>query len=137
MILADTNVLSETACLRPNPHVIQWIAANLQNLYLPTPVLAELRYGCEKLQQSNKRRELETWLANLTIQFSDRIVSFDHAAAEAHGAMRARLKAAGKHCPANDSYIAAIALAHECPVATRNLSDFAWTGAALIDPWNH
>ncbi|MBF9150208.1 PIN domain-containing protein [Novosphingobium jiangmenense] len=136
MILADTNVLSETASLRPNQQVLRWIAANLSKLYIPTPVLAELRYGCEKLPQSNKRRELEAWLANLTIQFSDRIVAFDQSSAEAHGAMRAHLKAAGKHCPANDSYIAAIALAHDCPVATRNQSDFAWTGAALIDPWN-
>lgn len=136
MILADTNVLSETSTSRANPQVMQWIGENLQRLYFPTPVLAELRYGCEKLPASAKRRDLEAWLANLTIQFGDRILAFDQPAAEAHGAMRARLKAAGKHCPANDIYIAAMALARNCPVATRNVSDFQWTGATLIDPWN-
>jgi len=137
LILADTNVLSETSTSRPNPHVLQWIGENIPQLYLPTPVLAELRYGVDKLPASAKRRDLEAWLANLTIQFAYRVLAFDQPAAEAHGAMRARLKAAGKHCPANDSYIAAMALARNCPVATRNVSDFQWTGAALIDPWNH
>lgn len=136
MILADTNVLSETSTSRPNPQVLQWIGENLLQLHLPTLVLAELHYGCEKLPHSAKRRDLEAWLENLTIQFADRILAFDQQAAKAHGAMRARLKATGKHCSANDSYIAAMAIALNCPVATRNVSDFEWTGAALIDPWN-
>ncbi len=136
MILADTNVLSETSASRADPQVLHWIGENLPQLYLPTPVLAELRYGCEKLPKSAKRRDLEEWLANLTIRFADRILAFDQPAAEALGAMRARLKAIGKHCPANDSYIAAMALAHTCPVATRNVSDYEWTGVALINPWD-
>lgn len=136
MILADTNVLSETSTSRPNPRVLRWIGEHLPQLYLPTPVLAELRYGCAKLPASAKRRDLEAWLSDLTIQFADRILAFDQPAAEAHGVMRARLKAMGKLCPANDSYIAAMALAHNCPVATRNVPDFESTGVALIDPWN-
>lgn len=136
MILADTNVLSETSTARPNPQVVQWIGANLSQLYLPAPVLAELRYGCEKLPAWARRSDLETWLANLTILLADRILPFDRAAAEAHGVMRARLKAQGRHCSANDSYIAAMALALDCPVATRNVSDFEPTGVASIDPWN-
>ena len=103
MILADTNVLSELSTSRPNQQVLQWIGENIPQLYLPTPVLAELRYGVDKLPASAKRRDLEAWLANLTIQFAYRVLAFDQPAAEAHGAMRARLKAAGEHCPANDS----------------------------------
>ena len=135
MILADANLLSETSKPRPDPQVVEWLVSNFARVFLPTPVLAELRYGCEKLPPSAKRRELEDWLADLTIQFDDRIVSFDRRAAEAHGALRARLKAIGKPCPPSDSYIAAMALAFDCPLATHNVKDFEWTGVALIDPW--
>ena len=136
MILADSNVLSETSKVDPDKKVAGWIAAHLPRLYLPTPSLSELRYGCEKLPQSAKRRNLEKWLADLLVQFEDRIVSFDQTAAEAHGVLRARLQAIGKPCPPTDSYIAAMALALDCPVATRNTADFQWTGVTILNPWD-
>ena len=135
MILADSNVLSETSKADPDRKVLGWIAARLPQLYLPAPALSELRYGCEKLAKSAKRRALEKWLADLLVQFEDRILPFDCNAAEAHGELRARLKAIGRPCPPTDSYIAAMALALDCPVATRNVDDFQWTGAALLNPW--
>ena len=136
MILADANVLSESSRDNPDRKVLAWFAQHLPQIHLPAPVLAELRYGCEKLPQSARRRNLEDWLANLLVHLADRIAPFDGPAAEAHGQLRARLKAMGKPCPPSDSYIAAMALAHGCPVATRNLADFQWTGASLINPWN-
>lgn len=135
MILVDANLVSETSRLRPEPSVLVWIEANMEQLYLPAPALSELRYGCSKLPPSAKRQELETWLADLLIAFGNRIVPFDKNAAEAHGVLRARLKAAGKPCPPSDSYIAAIALSLACPLATRNVRDFASTGVELINPW--
>jgi toxin FitB len=135
LILADANVLSETSKQHRDPNVLAWIGANWPELYLPTPVLAELRYGCAKLPESAKRRELEKWLADLTIQFDDRIVPFDQKAAEAHGTLRAKLKAIGKPCPPSDSYVAAMGLSFDCPIATRDVADFAWTGVKLINPW--
>ena len=135
MILADTNLLSETSKPQPDPIVVAWIETKFEQLYLPTPVLAELRYGCEKLPQSAKRRELEQWLDDILVQFENRIVPLDRLAAETHGVLRAKLNAIGKPCSPSDSYIAAIALSHDCPIATRNTCDFEWTGVKLIDPW--
>jgi toxin FitB len=135
LIIADANLLSETSKVEPDQMVLDWIEANYATLYLPTPVLSELRYGCAKLPASRKRQELESWLSDLLIQFADRILPFDQNAAESHGAMRARLKAIGKTCSPSDSYIAGIALSLGCPVATRNVEDFQWTGVELIDPW--
>lgn len=135
MILADANLLSETSKPAPDRVVAEWIQENYDRLYLPTPVLSELRYGCAKLPPSARRRELEVWLSDLTIQFADRILPFDQRAAEAHGTMRARLQAIGKTCSPSDSYIAAMALSLGCPIVTRNVSDFEWTGVELIDPW--
>ena len=136
MILADANLLSETSRLRPDRQILFWIETNIEQLHLPAPALAELRYGCAKLPASAKRRELETWLADLITLFEDRILPFDQSAAEAHGTLRARLKAQGKPCPPSDSYIAAMALSLACPLATRNVRDFEWTGVALINPWD-
>ena len=135
MILADSNLLSETSKQEPDRRVVRWIAARLSQLYLPTPALSELRYGCEKLPRSKKRTELENWLGDLLIQLEDRILPFDRHAAEAHGALRARSKAIGKPCPPTDSYIAAMALSLDCPVATRNVEEFRWTGVSILNPW--
>jgi toxin FitB len=135
LILIDANVLSETSKQHRDPNVLAWLAAHWTELYLPTPVLAELRYGCAKLPDSAKRRELESWLADLTLQFADRIAPFDQPAAEAHGTLRAKLRAIGKPCPPSDSYVAAIGLSLDCPIATRDVADFASTGVRLINPW--
>ena len=135
MIIADANLLSETSKAAPDQLVLDWIAAHYGQLHLTTPVLSELRYGCEKLPPSKRRNELESWLSDLLIQFADRILPFDQDAAEAHGAMRARLNAIGKTCSPSDSYIAGIALSVGCPVATRNVDDFQWTGVRLVNPW--
>jgi predicted nucleic acid-binding protein len=135
LILADSNLLSETSKQDPDRKVVGWIAARLSQLYIPTPALSELRYGCEKLPQSKKRSKLETWLGDLMIQLEDRILPFDRDAAEVHGTLRARLRAMGKPCPPTDSYIAAMALSYDCPVATRNVEDFQWTGVVILNPW--
>ena len=39
--------------------------------------------------------------------------------------------------PERDALIAATALTHGLPVATRNTADFAPTGVALINPWEY
>lgn len=135
MILVDTNVVSETSKRHPNTNVLHWLAANEAALHLPAFALAELRYGVEKLDVSPQRFALEDWLARLIRRFEPRILPFDHAAAEAHGRLRAHLKRTGNPIDAPDTYIAAIALARDLPIATRNTRDFEWTGTRLLNPW--
>ena len=135
MILADTNVLSETSRLRPDPNVVRWLALHRQQLWMPTIALAELRYGVEKLPASRQREELDQWLVKLTADFAGRMAPFDQKAAESHGRLRARLKLIGKPMDAPDTYIAAIARSLRVPVATRNLTHFGHAEIELIDPW--
>lgn len=135
MILVDTNVLSETARPSPDARVLAWLKSETDQLRLPAIALAELHYGIAKLPQSRKRSELEAWLERIERQFARRIVSFDKAAAKTHGELRARLRSLGKPVDAPDSYIAAIALARNLPVATRNRAHFELSGVELIDPW--
>ena len=56
MILLDTNVISEHLRPRPNPNVIAWIDAQPANeVYICTPVLAELRFGAERLSPAESK----------------------------------------------------------------------------------
>ena len=136
MILVDTNVLSEPT--RPAPHatVIEWLRANRAELWLPSLVIAELRYGSEKLPPSRKRRQLEEFEAEILKQYRGRIVDFHVAAAQVHGVLRAKLRRLGKPVEAPDTYVAAIAISRQAAIATRNRAHFEHTGVALIDPWN-
>lgn len=135
MILADTNLLSETVRQSPDPKVADWLDRNEYTIWLPTIVIAELRYGVEKLPASRKKTTLTLWLAALLKQYEERIAPFDGDAAEAHGKLCARLKRRGETMPLADSYLAAIAHARGAAIATRNVDDFRHAEIDLIDPW--
>jgi toxin FitB len=115
---------------------MEWLRANSSRLWLPSPVLAELRYGAEKLPQSRKRKKLEEFEAQVLQQYRGRVADFDVAAAQVHGVLRAKLRRIGRPVQAPDSYVAAIAISRNAAVATRNHAHFEHTGVALIDPWN-
>jgi toxin FitB len=121
--------------MRPNDKVAQWLLTQDANLRLPAMVLSELRYGVDKLDVSGSRLALEAWLSKLTEHFARRIIPFDAKAAEAHGRLRAQMRRMGRTLDAQDSYIAAIALSRDLPLATRNVKDFEATGVRLVNPW--
>ena len=56
------------------------------------------------------------------------------AIAERWGQITIQAKKKGKPL-ATDGFIAATALVHELTVVTRDVNDFAGTGAALFNPW--
>jgi len=63
--LLDTNILSEIRRPRPEPKVLSFIAAcPLDELYISTVTLAELRFGIERLDAADRRDELNHWLAH-------------------------------------------------------------------------
>ena len=135
MILIDTNVLSETIRPSPNPQAIAWLALHESECLLPAHLVAELRYGVEKLPDSRRRTLLEEWLEKVLTKFEDRVLPFDRDVAETHGRLRARMQQQGTSLAEPDGYIAATAIFHELPLATRNGKDFAHTGVRLINPW--
>ncbi len=62
--LLDTNIPSEIRRLRPEPKVLAFITSHpLEQLYLSTVTLAELRLGIELLSEGSRRDELNHWLA--------------------------------------------------------------------------
>jgi predicted nucleic acid-binding protein len=138
MILLDTNVVSENFRRQPNPNVIAWLDAQPANeLYLCTPVLAELRFGAERLAPGRKRTVLEAAIDTLeNAHFRGRILPLDPEAAAAYGRVAAMRQRTGRRIEQMDALIAAIALAQDATLATRDIDDFSDVGVRLINPFD-
>ncbi len=136
MILLDTNVLSELTRPRPAPQVVRWLERNEPRLALPTITLAELRYGIARLPAGRRRASLLRFWRMTRDRFRGRIFSFDERAAEVYGDVAAEAARKGVRLNVADGQIAAIALVHRIPVATRDTSDFEASGVSLVNPWD-
>ena len=137
MILLDTNVISEGLRQRPDVNVRTWLDAQpAEELFLCTPVLAELHYGAQLLPASMRRTKLEQSISDLMNAFGDRILTFDMAAALEYGKFVARRDRLGRATGSMDGVIAGIAMAHAAAIATRDSRGFDDVGIELIDPFN-
>lgn len=83
---------------------------------IPVIVLGEFRYG---IAQSRSRAAYEQWLASHLAHFD--VLPVTEATATSYAALRVLLKQAGTPIPANDAWIAALALQHRLPVLSRDL----------------
>jgi predicted nucleic acid-binding protein len=134
--LLDTNVISELRkpVGRISPDVAAWAAAaDTNSLYISTITVMELELGVLRLElrRPAQAMPLRNWLERHVLQqFAGRILPVDSAVA---------LRCAQLHVPnmrpERDAYIAATAAVHGMAVVTRNVSDFAGTGVAVINPW--
>jgi predicted nucleic acid-binding protein len=136
MILLDTNVVSEPFRPQPSEVVLGWYKAQTEeDLFLCTPVLAELRYGLERLPSGARRRTLENAVNLVEGRFLARTLSLDKGAAHEFGRILAHRNRIGRPLEIMDGLIAAIALSHRATLATRDLSDFEGIGLELINPF--
>lgn len=132
MILVDTNVWSAATKAKRENRVLDWIETNKTELLLSPLVVAEIRYGLERPEAALRKAELQRWLAALEEEYRDQLLPFDTAAGHALGLL---LLSKPQDAKLLDTLLAAQALSRDCPVATRNVGDFEWTGVKLIDPW--
>jgi len=138
MIILDTNVISEAMAPMPSPRVWQWLTESRISgeVFTTTVTMAEILYGVELLPKGKRRDRLKTEAeAVFTVDFRNRILSFDEPAAHAFAEIAARRRAQGRPIAEMDAQIAAIARAHHAALATRNTADFEGCGLCLINPW--
>ena len=131
--LLDTNVVSETRRIRPNPGVIDFLtAAEKDALYLSVLTIGELHKGVEAKRRSDPGAAdlLAEWVHDLELDFADRILPVDTAASRRWGAL-----SAAQTCPVIDTLIAATALERGLVLVTRNERDVQATGVSLLNPW--
>ena len=138
MIVLDTNVVSEILKPKPSETVTRWLAAqNASEVFTTTITQAELLYGVESLAPGKRRTQLLAAIEEiLATSFEGRILPFDENAAREFARIVAARDARGRPISNSDAMIAAIARTCRASVATRNATDFAGCGIAIINPWN-
>ncbi len=82
---------------------------------IPVIVLGEFRYG---IASSRHRSAYEAWLEAQLPDFD--ILAITDETAVTYAALRVALKRSGRPIPANDAWIAALAIEHKLPVLSRD-----------------
>ena len=132
MHLVDTNVLSELPRPRPDRTVLEWLAAQ-HAIALSVISVEELAYGVAR-SAAPRRVKLTRWLDAL-LDSAAGILEITDAIARAAGELRATREKAGRRVAQADMLIAATALVHGLPLATRNARDFLGCGITVVDPF--
>lgn len=132
--LIDTNVISELAKEKPSPMVVKKLSTmSSTSLYLSVLTWGELRKGIERLPQSPKKNQLQSWLEkDLPHWFGDRILSINTDVADRWGRLLGEMN---RTVPAIDSLIAATALHYDTAIVTRNTKDFDYPDLIVINPF--
>jgi tRNA(fMet)-specific endonuclease VapC len=82
---------------------------------IPVIVLGEFRYG---IAESRHRKAYESWLDSQLRHFD--VLAITDQTTIAYAALRVALKSSGRRIPANDAWIAALALQHRLPILSRD-----------------
>ncbi len=137
MFILDTNVVSELRKVRlgkADKHVAQWAdSVSTAELFVSAITIQELEIGVLLAERRDPRQGaiLRAWLNHHVLPaFAGRILPVDTAVAR----RSAKLHVPDPQ-PLRDGLIAATALVHGMTVVTRNVADFAASGASILNPW--
>jgi len=135
MLVLDTSVVS--ALMHRRRHDLAQLARHTPGeVVLTAPVLAELRFGLERLPEGSRRRVVLTGeLSRLrrVIAWSD----WTEAAACEFGRQKARLQSLGTPVDDMDVAIGALAICLGARLATYNVRHFERFEGLTLDPWGH
>lgn len=134
--LLDTNLISEVRHPKGDEAVKNRLARlDPEVIFISSIVFAELTKGVLRLPNGKKKRELANWLARLEAVYGDRILPFDRETARVCGKLIADCESKGIRVGLSNAQIAATGIQHGLVVVTRNVKDFAATGAQLWNIW--
>lgn len=137
-ILLDTNVLSELMRSQPEQALMDWFERRTGNVfYVSVITKAEILLGISLLAAGKRRDALAAAADGMFSEdFAGRCLPFDADCAARYAAVVAERRRSGQAISTEDAMIAAIALTHGYPLATRNTKDFLHIdGLTLYNPW--
>ena len=135
-VLLDTCVLSELRKDNCHGNVRRTIEEYTEeSIFLSVITIGEITKGVGLLSESQRKRELQSWLQTIERYYSDRILSIDLEIVRIWGEITATAQKSGKIIAVSDGLIAATALRHGLHIVTRNTSNFEPGGVLLINPW--
>lgn len=137
-IILDTNVLSELMRSQPDLNVLDWFASQIATTFYITAITkAEIMLGIALLPAGKRRKLLEETAEKMFDEdFPGNCLPFDESCASQYASIVANRRRAGFSITTEDAQIAAIALTHKLPLATRNTRDFLHIdGLTLNNPW--
>jgi toxin FitB len=137
--LLDTNIISETRRLKPEPKVLAFIADHpLEELYISTVTLAELRFGIELLSKGDNRRdELNDWITQeIRPMFDRRVLPITEDVMLRWRILVNEGRKTGHTYSQPDLIIAATALHHGLTLVTRDRGDFEKARVPVLNPWD-
>lgn len=135
--LLDTNVISELRRPRPSARVRSFIGSRrLEDLFVSTVTLAEIRFGIEQIGDPARRAELNDWLVHrVRPMFSRRVLAVSEDVMFRWRLLVEEGRKAGHTFSQPDLIIAATALEHGLTVVTRDTGDYELARVALFNPW--
>jgi predicted nucleic acid-binding protein len=127
--LIDTNIISELMRRAPDANVVAW-AGGQSGFAVSVITHEELIFGLTQKALPLKRQWLDDFLSRQC-----EIIPVSPPIALSAGSMRGAFAAKGITRQPYEMLIAATALLHKIPLATRNTTDFEGCGILLINPF--
>ena len=136
--LLDTNVLSELRRPKPEPRVVEFVSTqSLDELYVSTVTLAEIRFGIELIAERVRRAELNEWLTlKVRPMFDSRVLPITEDIMLTWRLLVEEGRKTGHTFSQPDLIIAATALQHGLTVVTRDQSDYQKARVPVFNPWD-
>ena len=129
LYLLDTNIV--IASMKGREEIRKRLESEeLNALRLSAIVLGELEFGAEKSAYGERNRARVASLAQRLL-----LVGVDHVTTQHYGRIRAQLERNGTSIGANDTWIAAQALAIGATLVTDNVREFARVPNLSVENW--
>lgn len=125
----DTNICSYLLRRHPASVVVHFADMRADEVFLSSIVVAELRYGAEKLGSARFSAVLEEWLSAFTIR------PWPEAASRIYAGLRANLERKGTPIGNMDLLIAAHALAENAILVSNNTREFERVPGLQLENW--